>query len=220
VVVAVREGNPLGIRDWADLTRPGLEILTPDPKTSGGAMWNLLGVYGAAERGHVADFPATADGAESFLAAVVGNVTVLDKSARESITNFEMGVGDVAITYENEVLVGRRGGQTYDYVIPTSTILIENPAAVVDANVDKHGTREVAEAFLRFLVTPEVQRIYADYGLRSVDPTVAAEVADRYPEVTDLFTVEHFGGWPAIARDFFGAGGVYDRVMEQVYRGR
>lgn len=220
VVIAVREGNPLGISDWADLARPGLDILTPDPKTSGGAQWNVLAMYGAAERGHVAGFEASGEGAADFLASVFANVSVLDKAARESITNFEKGVGDVAITYENEVLVGRQSGQTYEYVLPTSTILIENPAAIVDENVDRHGSRAAAEAFLRFLHAPEAQRVYARHGLRPVDPDVAAEVVEEYPPVTDLFTVEHFGGWGEISERFFGAGGVYAAVMERVQRGR
>src|SRR5690606_3700658 len=143
VAFAVREGNPEGITDWADLARPGLEILTPNPKTSGGAMWNILSLYGAAQRGFVEGVPAGDEAAaQEFLLAVLDNVLVMDKAARESIINFEQGVGDLAITYENEILVAQKGGQTYDMVLPRSSILIENPVAVIDANVDKHGTRE------------------------------------------------------------------------------
>ena len=140
VVFAVRPGNPKGIKDWADLAKPGVQILTPNPKTSGGAMWNILALYGAAKRGFVEGVPANDDAAATaFLTSVLKNVTVMDKGARESITNFEKGVGDVAITYENEVLVGQQGGQDYEMVIPRSTILIENPVAVVDSYADKHG---------------------------------------------------------------------------------
>lgn len=148
VVIAVREGNPEGIRDWPDLARPGLNVLTPDPKTSGGAQWNINAIYGAALRGQAGvakDDPAAA---REFLKSVFRNVSIMDKGARESITNYEKGVGDVAVTYENEVLVGRQGGQRYEYVIPRPTILIENPVAVIDRNVDARGTREVAEAFV------------------------------------------------------------------------
>jgi sulfate transport system substrate-binding protein len=218
VVIAVREGNPEGIRDWVDLVRPGLEILTPDPKTSGGAQWNVLAMAGAVERGHVPGYEASAAGSERFLADVFANVTVLDKAARESITNFEKGVGDVAITYENEVLVGRAAGQTYESVMPGSTILIENPAAVVDSYVDRHQNRELAEAFRDFLWTPEAQRVYVDHGLRPVDESVAVEVADRFVTPADLFTIEHFGGWSQVTEPWFGSGGVYDRVMEAVRR--
>ena len=152
VAFAVRKGNPKNIHDWADLAQPGLEILTPDPKTSGGAQWNILALYGAALRGQIQGVPGNDEAAAiGFLKSVLKNVTVFDKGARESITNFEAGTGDVAITYENEVLVGQQAGQDYELVIPTSTILIENPVSVVDTYVDKHGTREVAEAFVQFL---------------------------------------------------------------------
>ena len=119
VSFAVRPGNPLGIQDWADLAKPGVEILTPNPKTSGGAMWNILALYGAAKRGFVDGVPANEDAAaQEFLLSVLKNVTVMDKAARESITNFEKGVGDLAITYENEVLVGQQSGEAHDLVIP------------------------------------------------------------------------------------------------------
>jgi len=219
VSFAVRPGNPKEIQDWADLAKPGVEILTPNPKTSGGAMWNILALYGAAERGFVAgvapDDPAAAS---DFLLAVLNNVTVMDKGARESITNFEKGIGDVAITYENEVLVGQMSGQDYELVIPRSTILIENPVAVVDTYVDKHGTREVAEAFVDFLFSSEAQEIFAKYGLRSVDPQVAAATADRYPAVQDLFTAGYFGGWEQITPAFFSDQGIYTLAVARVQR--
>ena len=219
VSFAVREGNPKGITDWADLAKPGIEILTPNPKTSGGAMWNVLATFGAAERGFVDGIPKDDDAAASdFLLSVLNNVTVMDKAARESITNFEKGVGDVAITYENEVLVGQLNGQTYELVIPSSTILIENPVAVVDAHVDKHGTREVAEAFVEFLFGSESQEIFARYGLRSVDPEVAQATSDQYPQVEDLFTVEYFGGWDQATPAFFGEQGIYTQTVAKVQR--
>lgn len=217
VVLVVRKGNPRNIQDWDDLTQPGLSILTPNPKTSGGAMWNILALYGAALRGFVEGVPAGDEAAaREFLKAVLRNVSVMDKGARESITNFEKGVGDVAITYENEALVGQQSGQDYEFIIPRSTILIENPVAVIDKYVDKHGTRQVAEAFVDFLWTPEAQRVFARHGLRVVDPQVAQEMADRYPPVTDLFTVEAFGGWARVMPDFFGENGIYTQVIEEV----
>jgi len=220
VAFAVRPGNPKNIKDWADLAQPGLEVLTPNPATSGGAMWNILALYGAAKRGFVEGVPADDDAAaQAFLLSVLNNVLVMDKGARESITNFEQGVGDVAITYENEVLVAQKGGQEYEMVIPRSSILIENPVAVVDTYVDKHGTREVAEAFVDFLFTKEAQQIFADYGLRSVDEEVAAATAAQYPKLEDLFTVDEFyGGWAKVTPEIFGEEGVFTKAVSQVER--
>jgi sulfate transport system substrate-binding protein len=220
VVIAVRQGNPLNIGDWPDITRPGINVLTPDPRTSGGAQWNINAVYGAALRGFAGvakDDPAAA---EEFLKAVLRNVSVMDKGARESITNYEKGVGDVAITYENEVLVGRQAGQTYEYVIPPSTILIENPAALIDKNVDKHGVREVAEAFIAFLSSQEAQRAYAQYGLRPLDQVVAVEVKKQFPDVKDLWTIEVLGGWGRVFNEIYGPQGIYTRAIEEVQRSR
>jgi sulfate transport system substrate-binding protein len=217
VVFGVRKGNPLGIKDWADLAKPGVEVLTPNPKTSGGAMWNILALYGAAKRGFVEGVPKDDDAAaQAFLLSVLQNVKVMDKGARESITNYEQGVGQVIITYENEILVGQKGGQDYEMVIPRSTLLIENPVAVVDTYVDKHGSREAAEAFVDFLFTREAQEIFAEYGLRSVDPEVAKATADRYPPIEDLFTIEYFGGWSKATPDYFGDTGIYNQIVSQV----
>jgi len=216
VSLAVREGNPKNIRDWADLTQPDLEILTPNPKTSGGAMWNILGLYGAAKRGHVVGYTGDDAGAQDFLLAVLNNVTVMDKGARESITNFEKGIGDVAITYENEVLVGRQAGQTYELVLPSSTIRIDNPVAVVDPYVDKHGTREVAEAFVDFLFTKPAQEVFAKYGLRSPDEEVAKATENSYPPIEDLFTIQDFGGWGEATPAFFGDSGIFYNVFGKV----
>jgi sulfate/thiosulfate transport system substrate-binding protein len=140
----------------------------------------------------------------------------MDKGARESITNFEQGVGDLAITYENEILVAQKGGETYDMVLPRSSILIENPVAVIDANVDKHGTRAVAEAFVSFLFTPEAQQIFAEFGLRPVDAEVAAATAAGYPPLEDIFTIEYFGGWKEASAAIFSETGVYSRAISQV----
>jgi sulfate transport system substrate-binding protein len=220
VSFAVRENNPMNIQDWDDLAKPGIEILTPNPNTSGGAMWNILAVYGAALRGHITDVPGDdPQAAADFLKEVLANVTVMDKAARDSILNFEKGIGDLAITYENEILVGRGTGQSYERVIPASTILIENPIAIVDASVDKHGTREVAEAFLEFLYSERAQEIYAQHGLRVVNQKVAADFTQDYPPVEDLFTVDTFGGWDQIMNNIFGEEGVYTQAILQVQRG-
>ena len=216
VAFAVRDGNPKNIKDWADLAQPELEILTPNPKTSGGAMWNILALYGAAKRGHVDGFTADDTGAQDFLLAVLQNVSVMDKGARESITNFEKGVGDVAITYENEVLVGQQSGLNYQLVLPSSTIRIDNPVAIVDTYVDKHGIREVAEAFVDFLFTKEAQEIFAKHGLRSPDPAVAEATSATYPPIQDLFTIDEFGGWKDATPTFFGDEGTFYKIFAQV----
>jgi sulfate transport system substrate-binding protein len=220
VAFAVREGNPLDIRDWEDLVQPGLEILTPNPATSGGAMWNVLAVYGAALRGQIDGVPGDdPEAASAFLRDVLSNVTVMDKAARDSIINFENGIGDLAITYENEVLVGQGSGQNYDLSIPSSTILIENPIAIVDASVDKHGTRAVAEAFVAFLYTQQAQEIFAQHGLRVVNQEVAESSKSQYPDVPDLFTVAYFGGWERIMVDIFGEEGVFTQAILEVQGG-
>jgi len=217
VVIAVREGNPLQIRDWDDLSRPGLKILTPDPRTSGGAMWNICALYGAALRGKVKGVPGDdPEAAANFLRQVLRNVTVMDKGARESLTNFERGIGDVALTYENEVLVARRADRSMDYVIPTSTLLIENPIAMVDVYVDRHGTRQVTEAFLDFVRSTESQLIFADFGLRPVEPTAAAQVTDRYSTPEDLWTIEYLGGWDRVIETMFAPEGLYPRLSEEL----
>ncbi len=220
VVIAVRPGNPKGIKDWADLAQPGLNVLTPDPKTSGGAQWNINAMYGAALRGYAGVAKDDREAAKEFLKSVFRNVSIMDKGARESITNYEKGVGDVAVTYENEVLVGKQAGQAYEYVIPQSTILIENPAAVIDKNVDKHGVREVAEGFLNFLWTLEAQRGFAKYGLRPLDPTVAQEVKSQFPPVTDLWRMDYLGGWGKVATEIYGPQGVYTQVSEELQKSR
>lgn len=220
VVIAVRPGNPKGIKDWSDVAQPGLNVLTPDPKTSGGAQWNINAIYGAALRGHAGVPKDDRPAAQNFLKSVLRNVSIMDKGARESITNFERGVGDVAITYENEVLVARQAGQTNEYVVPHSTILIENPVALVDRYADKHGAREAAEAFVDFLWTQEAQRGYARYGLRPVVETISMEGLAPFPDVADLWKVDYLGGWPRVTADIYGPQGVYSRIIEELRRSR
>jgi sulfate transport system substrate-binding protein len=232
VALAVRTDNPKKIADWADLAQPGLEILTPDPATSGGAQWNILAALGAAKRGKVKGYDATEEGALKFLGDVFKNVNIMDKGARESIVNFENGVGDVAITYENEILAGKAAGIDYLAVYPTSTILIETPVAVVDTYVDKHGTREVAEAFFNFLWTPEAQAIFARHGFRApvkkgaaaatagTQPVgtqaAAADQGGQFPAVNDLFTIDYFGGWSKAGPEFFGKDGKVTKLIAEV----
>ena len=204
-VLDVRPGNPEGLKDWNDLTREGLEILTPDPASSGGARWNIVGAYGAGVRGYAGVEEGDTAGAQELLTGIFRNVTVLDKSARDSIKNFEAGNGDVAITYENEILTANKAGLPDEMVIPPSTVLIENPVAIIDKNVDKHCVREVAEAFVEYLHSDEAKELYTTVGfLRSTDKAEAQKGGEGFPPVEDLFTVEDLGGWDALNTDVFG----------------
>jgi sulfate transport system substrate-binding protein len=213
VVIGVRKGNPKQIKDWDDLAKPGVSVLTPDVRTSGGAMWNVAAIYGAALRGQTKAKTSDPKAAEKLLGAVLHNVKIFDRGGRESLLSFEQGVGDAIITYENEIVVGKSKGQDYEYVIPKSTILIENPVAVVDAYAEKHGSAELAKAFVAYLSTPEAQRAFSQYGLRPVAPAVASEVASKFPAVTDLFTIKDLGGWPAAQKALFDKDAAYDRSL-------
>ena len=220
VTIAVREGNPKAIKDWPDLAAPGLNVLTPDPKTSGGAQWNVNAIYGAALRGYAGVPKNDRAAAQQFLESVFRNVSVMDKGARESLTTFEKGVGDAAVTYENEVIVARQAGERYDYVVPRSTILIQNPVAVVDKYADKHGVRPVAEAFVKYLLSDDAQRAYSKYGLRPVSQEIAAETSSSLPHVEDLWTIEFLGGWKSVATEIFGPEGAYTKVMANLRSSR
>ncbi len=216
VVIAVRAGNPKNIKGWDDLRRPGIKVLTPNPRTSGGAMWNLSAIYGAALRGGTSAPAGDSAAAEALMRGILANVAIMDKGARESIITFESGVGDAAITYENEVLVSRKAGKQMDYVIPPATILIENPIAVVDGYAERHGTKTAAERFVAFLSTPAAQRMYAEHGLRPVHDSVAVEYRSKFPEVPGLFTIRDIGGWPRVTEALFAPGGAFERSSTRV----
>ncbi len=213
VVIGVRPGNPKGIHDWDDLAKPGLDVLTPNVRTSGGARWNVAAIYGAALRGHTSAKAGDDAAATKLLGAILHNVKNMDAGGRESLLNFERGVGDAIITYENEILVGQQKGQKYELIVPKSTILIENPVAVVDGYADKHGSRELANAFVAFLGTAGAQRIYSRYGLRPVLPEIAAEVAAHYPTPPDLFNVRELGDWAGLQKSVFDPGASYDKAL-------
>jgi sulfate/thiosulfate transport system substrate-binding protein len=217
VVLDVRPGNPEGLEDFDDLTQGGLEVLTPDPAASGGARWNIVGAYGAAMRGYAGTEKDDQAGAQELLAGIFGNVTVLDKSARDSIKNFESGNGDVAITYENEVFTAQDAGLEDEMVIPPSTVLIENPVAVVDKNAQEHCVQEVANAFVDYLHTPEVKELYSSVGfLRSTDAAEAQKGGGDFAPIEDLFTVDDFGGWDALDDDVFGdTDGVFTKAFAE-----
>ena len=216
VVFDVRPGNPEGIQDFDDLAADGVEVLTPDPASSGGARWNIVAAYGAALRGYAGVDKGDATGAQELLKGIFSNVTVLDKTARDSIKNFESGNGDVAITYENEILTANEAGLEDEMVIPPSTVLIENPVAVVDKNAEEHCVKEVADAFVEYLHTDEAKELYSSVGfLRSTDLEEARKGGDGFPAVEDLWTVEDLGGWEAIDTDVFGEEGIFTKAFEE-----
>jgi sulfate transport system substrate-binding protein len=217
VVLGTRAGNPLGIKDWNDLTRDGVKVLYPNPKTSGGAQWDINAIYGAGlKQSEEKNGTKDAAYAKNFLKAVHANVESLDKSGRASMAAFEYGVGDVIVTYENELLARKKKGVDYDIVVPKSTILIENPAAVVDKNADKHGSRKVAEAFIAYLQSDEAQRLFALHGFRSVDEKVAADSKDRFEVPEDLFDISYLGGWSEVRKNLYSKKGVWYQVLADI----
>jgi len=213
IVFLVRKGNPKAIKDWADLIKPGIEVVTPNPKTSGGARWNFLGAYGYALRTFGGDKAKATD----FVKALYGNVKVLDTGARGStITFVQRGQGDVLIAWENEALlsVDKLNPGQFEIVYPSQTILAEPPVSVVDVYADKHGTRTVADAYLKYLYSPEGQDVIARNYYRPRDKAVLAKYTSQFPEIK-LFTVaELFGGWGSIQKEFFGDGGVFDQIYK------
>jgi sulfate transport system substrate-binding protein len=216
IVFLVRHGNPKNIHDWDDLIRPGIGVITPNPKTSGGARWNYLAAYGYARRKYGSD--AKANG---FMAKLFRNVPVLDSGARGSTTTFvERGQGDVLIAWENEAILATRelGKGKFDIIIPSVSILAEPPVAVVDKNVDKHGNRKVAEAYLKFLYSPTAQFIIANNYFRPRNRAVAAKYNSQFPNLP-LFTVgKNFGGWARAQKIHFDDGGTFDQVFAAAKR--
>ena len=209
VVIGVRDGNPKKIRDWQDLTREDVSVLYPDPKTSGGARWNINAIYGAGVLQEKLDGKPDPEVARELLARVQKRVVNLDSSGRQSMATFERGTGDAVVTYENELLLQRKmTGQEAAYVIPPATLLIEGPAVVVDASVDRHGNRKLAEAFLEFLRAPECQKLLAEYGFRPLDPK-----DDPRPYPPMLFTMADLGGWSRVNRTVYDPGGVWDALF-------
>jgi sulfate transport system substrate-binding protein len=203
VVIATRKGNPKGLKSWDDLTKPGVEVITPNPFTSGGARWNVMAAYGAAS-----DKGANEDAGVSYLDALFKNVPVQDDSARKSLATFTSGKGDALIAYENEAIFAQQKGQPIDYVIPDETILIENPVAV--PKTSKHP--EQAKAFLDFLHSEEAQQIFADNGYR---PVVDGVVAGKFPTPSGLFTINDFGGWKDVMAKFFDPKGSIMATVER-----
>jgi sulfate/thiosulfate-binding protein len=217
VVFDVRPGNPKHIENWNDLAQPGLQILTPDPAASGGARWNIVAAYGASMRGQVpgyaADDPAAA---QQLLTDIFTNVTVMDKSANDSIKNFQAGNGDVAITYEYAVLAAQKSGLPDEMVIPPSTVAIQTPTVVVDKNAEAHCVEDIANAFVDYLHTDEAKATFLSTGYeRSVD-LKAAQSGDKgaFAPVTDMFTTDDLGGWDQLQNDtVFGPDGAFTKAL-------
>ncbi len=210
IVFLVRKGNPKAIKDWDDLARPGIGVITPNPKTSGGARWNYLAAWGYAARKYGGDA-----GAKDFVAKVYRNVLVLDTGARGATTTFvERGQGDVLLAWENEALLalGESGGKGVEIVAPSVSILAEPPVSVVDKVVDKRGTRKVAEAYLKYLYSPEGQEIAAKHGYRPRDAGVAAKYASRFPQLSMFSVDDAFGGWQKAQAAHFADGGTFDQI--------
>mgnify|MGYP001347467850 FL=1 len=213
IVFLVRKGNPKGIKDWGDLIKPGVSVITPNPKTSGGARWNYLAAWAYALQqpgGNEAK-------AREFIAELFKHVPVLDSGARGATTTFvERGQGDVLLAWENEALLSLKelGPDKFDIVAPSLSILCEPPVALVDKNVDKKGTRQAAQAYLEYLYTPEAQEIIAKNHYRPRDPAVAAKYASAFPKVNLITIDDVFGGWQKAQKTHFEDGGTFDQLYQ------
>jgi sulfate transport system substrate-binding protein len=214
IVFLVRKGNPKAIKDWGDLVKSGVSVITPNPKTSGGARWNYLAAWGYALKNNGNDQAKAKD----FVAKLFANVPVLDSGARGSTTTFtERGMGDVLLTWENEAFLALKelGADKYEIILPSLSILAEPPVTVVDKNVDKHHTRKVAQAYLDYLYSTEGQEIAAKNFYRPTDPAVAAKYAKQFPKV-ELITIDKvFGGWRKTQSAHFADGGVFDQIYKK-----
>ena len=213
IVFLVRKGNPKGIQDWDDLVKPDVSVITPNPKTSGGARWNYLAAWGYALKQPGGDEAKARD----FVTRLYKNVPVLDSGARGSTTTFtERGIGDVFISWENEAFLATKelGPDKFEIVVPSLSILAEPPVTVIDKVVDKKGTRKVAEAYLNYLYSQEGQNIAGKHYYRPRDPQVAAKYADQFSKVS-LFTIDEvFGGWQKAQKTHFNDGGTFDQIYQ------
>jgi sulfate/thiosulfate transport system substrate-binding protein len=212
IVFLVRKGNPKNIHDWSDLTRPGVAVITPSPKTSGGARWNYLAAWAWALKQ-----PGGTDAtAEAFIKKLYHNVPVLDSGARGATVTFvERGIGDVLLAWENEAYLALKesGPAKFDIVAPSVSILTEPPVSVVDQNVDQHGTRKVAEEYLKYLYSKQGQEIAARHFYRPRDPAVAAQYASQFAKIPQLVTIDAvFGGWTRAQATHFADHGTFDRI--------
>lgn len=212
IVLVVREGNPKQVKDWDDLVREDISVITPNPKTSGGARWNYLAAWEFAKRKYGSD-----EAAQKFIEKLYKNVPILDTGARgSSITFSQRNQGDVFISWENEAwLLGKEFGKKFDIIYPSVSILAEPPVTVVDKNVDKKGTRALAEAYLKFLYTDKGQDLAGKHFYRPRSAEARQKYASRFPEI-DLFTIdEAFGGWPKASATHFADGGTFDQIYSK-----
>lgn len=213
IVFLVKKGNPKGIKDWNDLVKPGVQVITPNPKTSGGARWNYLAAWAYALQANGGDETK----AKEFVAQLLKNVPVLDSGARGSTVTFtQREIGDVLLAWENEAYLSLQefGADKFEIVVPSLSILAEPPVAVVDKVVDRKGTRKVAEAYLQFLYTREGQEIAAKNYYRPRLPELATQYAGRFADVK-LVTIDQFGGWRAAQEKHFSDGGVFDQIFQK-----
>lgn len=214
IVFLVRKGNPKHIKDWNDLVKPGVQVITPNPKTSGGARWNFLAAWGYALHRAGGDEAK----AKAFMAELLQHVPVLDTGARGATTTFvQRGIGDVLLAWENEAFlaINDLGRDKFEIVVPSESILAEPPVAVVDANAKAHGTSQVAEAYLQYLYSPAGQRLIAKYYYRPREPQYAdPKDLARFPKVK-MFTIAEFGGWQKAQQTFFAEGGILDQIYNQ-----
>jgi sulfate transport system substrate-binding protein len=209
-VFLVRKGNPKGIRDWDDLIKPGVSVITPNPKTSGGARWNYLAAWGYAQKKLGGEAPA-----KDFVRKLYRNVPVLDTGARGATTTFvERGLGDVLIAWENEAFLAVKelGPDKFEIVVPSISILAEPPVALVDKVVDRKGTRKVAQAYLDYLYTTEGQEIAAQNFYRPTDAAVAAKYAKQFAKVSLFNLSDYFGDWQKAQKTHFADGGSFDQI--------
>ena len=213
IVFLVRKGNPKGIKDWPDLIREGVQVITPNPKTSGGARWNYLAAWGYALK----QPGGSAQTAQEFVQKIFANVPVLDTGARGATTTFaQRGIGDVLLAWENEAFLAQKElGDQFEIVVPSWTILAEPSVAVVDKVADAHGTRAVAEAYLQFLYSPEGQELAAKNFYRPRSPEVAAKYKDAFPAVNTFTVDDLFGGWQNAQKTHFSDGGTFDQIYRK-----
>lgn len=207
VVIGYRLENPKGIAGWDDLAKPGVGVLYPDPKTSGGARWNINAIYGARL---LAESQPDEAAVAAFLGKVQANVVNMDPSGRQSVANFERGTGDALVTYENELLLRKREGKEIPFLLPEKTLIIEGPAAIVESSVEAHKSRAIAEEFLAFLRGPEARKIFADYGFRAVTDEPDEAFA---PLPAGAFRVDDLGGWAALEEKLYGEKGVWTSLF-------
>lgn len=212
IVFLLRKGNPKGIKDWDDLARSGIEVITPNPKTSGGAQWNYLAAWEYGKR------KFSEEKVKEFVRNIYGNVPVMDSSSRGAAATFmERGVGDVFIAWEKEALLAIRehGTDKFEIVIPSLSVLAQPPVAIIDKVVDKKGTRSIAEAYLKYLYSEEGQEIAAKHFYRPTNANIAKKYADQFPTI-ELFKIdEAFGGWKSAYKTHFAEGGTFDQIHSQ-----